>query len=701
MTIYSLYILFSILATFFLTIYTFAFCSSLQNRLAYTALAGSILGIFAIVFLSQVSDIVFPEEKWKGIYHFFSALATFSFLNLSLIQENFTKRERRLLVIFGVNTGFILVFLGVNFLGLPFQIFPPEFAFFYSFVSQVIAYLFALTVIYQKFHILAELDQARLSSYFISSLIFFLAVLWNKYIFKSTNFHLMCFLFLPFLWILSQLIVRKRVILIEGFLKDILLKAACIGFYFYCYILLKYYIIVPIVPLNDNSHFFFSGYLFFTFLTYPSVEKFFHVVFKKTVFRPLVNYHLLFQSFSSVILSMVDPDKITDMAVKMFYDAYGMDRVSIFMLISEKQTYKLQTAIGAKLEMDLLSETHPLIKHLKGHFRVIARKEAMGLRDRRAGEFFRATKSEICIPLEAKRTLIGFLLLGRKTDGSSYTQEDMKIFDVMEGQISVALNNALFFKTERESFELMAQRNKMDAVIALSGGVNHEINNPLSIISMKCQNFLRKVSQNKFASPEEALENAQNVIESSLKNAGRAHTITKRLGNFAKPSRDAAELEELDVYAYVQECLDLAGRKQLEHDNVFVHVDIPVNIGKIICDKLHLQQILFNLINNSYHAIGHDGNIFVRARDIGEEKICISIEDDGCGIKKEVLDKIWEPFFTTKPNQPSKENKFTGTGLGLSLVKRYVENSDGKIEMESEVNVGTKFFLYFKKADKD
>ncbi|MFC1809774.1 sensor histidine kinase, partial [Candidatus Omnitrophota bacterium] len=142
----------------------------------------------------------------------------------------------------------------------------------------------------------------------------------------------------------------------------------------------------------------------------------------------------------------------------------------------------------------------------------------------------------------------------------------------------------------------------------------------------------------------------------------------------------------------------LIGENKFAQDNIVVIFNFPENIDKVHCDKSHLQQILFNVIANAYHAIQKNGVITITTKVHDNDFICVEINDDGCGIWEDELDKIWEPFFTTKPKKPAPENKFTGTGLGLALVKRYVEHSGGWVNVTSEVGEGTTFSLYFERV---
>jgi signal transduction histidine kinase len=101
-------------------------------------------------------------------------------------------------------------------------------------------------------------------------------------------------------------------------------------------------------------------------------------------------------------------------------------------------------------------------------------------------------------------------------------------------------------------------------------------------------------------------------------------------------------------------------------------------------DRGKLQQIFVNIINNAFAAVQDGGHIEIRAIREGEDFLCITFSDDGCGISKEDLDRIFEPFFSTKTGQG-------GTGLGLSITYNLTQEIGGRINAESEVGKGTSF----------
>jgi signal transduction histidine kinase len=111
--------------------------------------------------------------------------------------------------------------------------------------------------------------------------------------------------------------------------------------------------------------------------------------------------------------------------------------------------------------------------------------------------------------------------------------------------------------------------------------------------------------------------------------------------------------------------------------------NIPLTLG----NSNQIQQILVNLINNASDAMGQGGNLYLRTKCL-DQKLMVEIEDDGCGMTAEQLDKIFDPFYTTK-------GKGLGTGLGLSVTYGLVEEHGGEIEVVSKEGEGTCFKVSF------
>ena len=469
----------------------------------------------------------------------------------------------------------------------------------------------------------------------------------------------------------------------------------CIG---YVLFIIVYFVLLDVIPQAEISAFVISMALLV--LLYDSLKMIMVNAIRLFVSATPIDYQQFMKNFSNILITVVDVNQLAQIIVKTFYDFYELTNASIMIYHESKKVYLTAYACGHSLRRGALDSGNPFVTYLKGSTTIlrkdIIRKKKIDNTIMRILDDYNASVS---IPLVFENKLIGVLFLGKKKSGKRFTPEDIKSFTLLESQISMAINNAILFKGQKDTYALLAQKNKMDAIIALSGGINHEINNPLTIISMRCQHFLRKLSSGEFHTESDIIANAHGVIEASLRNASRAHGITKRLARFAQPSGDAIHVQPVSIAACIYECVDLIGRKQFAKDNIPIHITIPDECSFIYADPVHFQQVIYNILMNAYHAIEENGIITCTARSNGNARVVLEIHDTGCGIAPENIERIWEPFYTTKPAHPlGEEGKVTGSGLGLSLVKRYLESTGGTVHVKSTLGHGTTFYLILIKA---
>jgi signal transduction histidine kinase len=220
--------------------------------------------------------------------------------------------------------------------------------------------------------------------------------------------------------------------------------------------------------------------------------------------------------------------------------------------------------------------------------------------------------------------------------------------------------------------------NKMASIGRMAANVAHEINNPLAIINEKAglmkDLFLFK---GEYAKDDRAFT----LIDAILASVKRAGTITKRLLTFAR--KFEASVEKINLKALISEVMSFFQR-EADHRDIELQIDVPENIPEIESDVGKLQQIFVNIINNAFAAITGRGRISIHMALKGIDHILITISDTGCGIPREDLYRIFEPFFSTKKGSG-------GTGLGLSITYNLVQEIKGKISVDSEVGKGTTF----------
>jgi len=225
----------------------------------------------------------------------------------------------------------------------------------------------------------------------------------------------------------------------------------------------------------------------------------------------------------------------------------------------------------------------------------------------------------------------------------------------------------------------LIQSQKLAAVGELSAGIAHEINNPIAIIAQETEWATHLLSEaEKQAKPDFA--EVRDSLREIRSQVDRCKNITHKLLDFARKREPV--LQEVDVSRLVDDMARLVD-KEASYKNVSLTRDLPEDLPTLRTDAPLLRQVVLNLMTNALHAVDKGGAISITAQATNTS-MDISITDNGCGIAQENLDKIFNPFFTTKP--PGQ-----GTGLGLSLCHNLVQGMGGTILVHSAVGKGTTF----------
>ena len=223
----------------------------------------------------------------------------------------------------------------------------------------------------------------------------------------------------------------------------------------------------------------------------------------------------------------------------------------------------------------------------------------------------------------------------------------------------------------------IAFKDKMAALGEMSSGLAHELRNSMGAIL----GFSRLLKKRK----DDPISQNQ-TIDGIINEALSMESMLKRFLSFAKPFQP--KIERFDLREVIQECCTSV-KVTLEEYRITYELDVKPDLPSLWGDRLLLRQCFQNLIQNSIEAMPEGGELHIRLREeqltSKEKTMLVEFSDTGCGIAKEVQDKIFNPFFTCKEK---------GTGLGLSLVKKIVSLHNGKIELESEPVKGTTFKIY-------
>ncbi len=290
----------------------------------------------------------------------------------------------------------------------------------------------------------------------------------------------------------------------------------------------------------------------------------------------------------------------------------------------------------------------------------------------------------VTIPILSKDNAMGFLMVGgRETD---YDQADVDALVSLTGYLAPILD----FHLESEVREgQLRQAQKMEAIGALAGGIAHDFNNILQAI---------------LGFSTLALEEAQemhsqqggfmaNDLERVVRATQRGRELVNRILLFSR--RQEQEQKAVSIAEVIDEAVGLLANTIPA--TIRVQTDLEANCGPVLADPAQISQVLMNLATNAFHAMENTGGVLTfKLRSIGAEDsdplvppalsgrplVVMTVGDTGCGMDPATLDRLYDPFFTTKEVDK-------GTGLGLSVVHGIVTAHGGEIIIESALGRGT------------
>ena len=411
------------------------------------------------------------------------------------------------------------------------------------------------------------------------------------------------------------------------------------------------------------------------------------------LFQKRYDYKVLLRKFTDEVMVIVDLHQLVQTTVNTLAETVRLESVKLLLLKKDTRKYEQVAAKGGNGQVVQIGEEEPFITFLRETHEVI------GLDGQLGGVRFpsavtdrvRELGARLCIPLNLHEDLIGVLCLGKKKSDKGFTKDDLDILMPLARTLAIAISNAQLFDELAKTQALAAQKEKLAVIGTLSAGINHEICNPLGIVKAQCESFLLDQQDGILMgrSSQELMDRASTIMQVALKQIDRATAITQKLSNFAKPIKEA-KAQAVPVEQEIDEVLMLVGH-DLKLEKIDVRKEIEPGLPSIVVDRRQLQEVLFNLLRNAGQAIIPPGSITVRAAQ-RDSQVRIEIADTGTGIPPDKLEKIYDPFFTTK--EPGK-----GTGLGLFIVRQIVERNKGRISLESAVGKGTTFFLDFPAAN--
>jgi two-component system NtrC family sensor kinase len=225
-------------------------------------------------------------------------------------------------------------------------------------------------------------------------------------------------------------------------------------------------------------------------------------------------------------------------------------------------------------------------------------------------------------------------------------------------------------QSERDKAQNMAlQNNKLASIGQMAAGIGHEINNPLNNILSFSTLISRTIAKNAADIDTKTLSNLQKDIDSLRSETLRASEIIKGILNFSRQM--PPQLSTFSIKEWLEKSIALVQQTAKTH-----HIEIKLNYSgndSFDGDQAQLQQVIINLLINSIQASKDNSVINVDVK-YGKEQLSVTIQDQGCGIEKDVINNIYDPFFTTK-------DEGEGSGLGLSISLGIIESHQGHLSI--------------------
>jgi signal transduction histidine kinase len=286
------------------------------------------------------------------------------------------------------------------------------------------------------------------------------------------------------------------------------------------------------------------------------------------------------------------------------------------------------------------------------------------------------------VPLIVRDRVIGVIYVDNKYNNVPISEGDMNFLQMFANQAALAIDNAILYsnveKRNRELQEVQAQLVQMEKMTALgkmAADIAHEIRNPIICVG----GFARRLLKNETLS--EKNEKYVNIISEE---ATRLETILQDILIFSKET--SIRFEECNVNTIIKSALDVL-TLEIHDREIEVNTCFFKDLDPIMADTQQLKQIFINLVTNSLQQVPEKKgliNVMTYNTLSLTGGVTIEVSDNGGGVAPEIIDNIFNPFFTTKGS---------GTGLGLAIIRKIIENHRGNINVRNRPGVGVTFVI--------
>ena len=274
-------------------------------------------------------------------------------------------------------------------------------------------------------------------------------------------------------------------------------------------------------------------------------------------------------------------------------------------------------------------------------------------------------RTGLMVPLLKDNEIVGIITLGRKQI-QPFTDKQISLFRDFAAEATIALESTRRERQYREMQSELAHANRVATMGQLTASIAHEIKQPIAAARTNAAAALRFLDK----SPPDVAE-VREALTCIVNDTDRASDVVDRIGSLIKKA--PARREVVDLNAAILEVTVLTHSEAVK-TGVTVGTQLAGELPRIQCDRVQLQQVMLNLIVNAIQSMSgvEDGNreLHISTVSIEPEGVCVAVRDTGHGLRPESLPRLFEPFYTTKPD---------GMGMGLSICRSIIEAHGGRL----------------------
>lgn len=415
------------------------------------------------------------------------------------------------------------------------------------------------------------------------------------------------------------------------------------------------------------------------------IEKNPEISEEKTALLEFIEKMEQMNKFQEKIDAPADIDQIWEVFLEEVENSIDVDVCALFIVDEKTQEFVLKNVSPADKESICLKEIDLQIEI--GMLPWVINRRQPALIPSLAAK---NKKTIIMLPLTTVKRTLGLTMLFTPIKESSITQEDLKLLAMLSKECSLVLENTFLYESLKEEHQSLqkaqseiARAEKLASMGRLTSGACHEILNPLNIISSHVQFMLMD---------DDLKPNISNYLNIMHVQSNRIAAIVQGLLQFSRAGMQ--NLVKIKINDVIESAL-VQARHELKPVKIQIVKELGNHLPVITGDMASLTKVFIILVSNAIDAMPKSGVLTISTKKCDKKEILPGksnfietiFEDTGCGISRENLRKIFDPFFTTK-------EAGAGTGLGLALSDGIIRDHGGIINVESEIDKGTKFAIY-------